>query len=121
MCKGAIQGTLNIFNAIKKTDSYKYYALTNFSAETWPIALKLFPFLDTFQGVIVSGEVKMRKPFEEIYEHLFTTFDINPHTSIFIDDSLPNIDTANRLGVHGIHFTTPEKLDVALKKLNINY
>ncbi|MEI6866059.1 HAD family phosphatase [Flavicella sp.] len=121
MCNGPINGTLRIFEAIKKSNKYKYYALTNFSAETWPTAIQLFPFLITFQGIIVSGEVKMRKPFDDIYHHLFKTFDINPKNAVFIDDSMPNIKTANRLGLHGIHFQSPEQLEKDLKKLNITY
>lgn len=121
MCKGPIQGTLDIFEAIKKSGNYNYYALTNFSTETWPTAIKLFPFLTTFQGIIVSGEVKMRKPFDDIYHHIFKTFDINPKNAIFIDDSKPNVETAKRLGLHAIHFQSPEQLDKDLKKLNITY
>ena len=121
MCKGPIQGTLDIFEAIKNSGKYKYYALTNFSTETWPTATKLFPFINTFQGIIMSGEVKMRKPFDEIYHHLFKMYSINPKTAIFIDDSLPNIETANRLGLHGIHFQSPKQLAIKLKKLDVNY
>lgn len=121
MCKGPIQGTLNIFEAIKKTESYKYYALTNFSTETWPTAIKLFPFLNTFHGLVVSGEIKMRKPFDAIYHHLFEKFNIDPTRAIFIDDSLANIETANRLGIHGIHFQSPLQLAKELKKLGVTY
>lgn len=121
MCKGPIQGTLDIFEAIKKSKNYNYYALTNFSTETWPTAIKLFPFLNTFQGLVVSGEVKMRKPFPPIYHHILDKFKLDPKTTVFIDDSLPNIETANRLGIHGIHFQSPEQLAIELKKLGVNY
>ncbi|WP_152287356.1 HAD family hydrolase [Flavicella marina] len=119
MCKGTYQGTLDIFEAIKNSGKYNYYALTNFSAETWPIATEMFPYLNTFQGVVVSGHVKMRKPFAPIYEHLLTKYDINPTTAVFIDDSLPNIEMAKELGIHGIHFQSPEQLKRELEKLNI--
>jgi len=121
MCKGAIQGTLEIFEAIKKSGNYNYYALTNFSAETWPIATELFPFLNTFQGLVVSGEIKLRKPFAPIYHHILEKFNLNPKTTVFIDDSLENIKTANRLGIHGIHFQSPQQLTQDLKKLRITY
>lgn len=121
MCKGPIQGTLEIFEAIKKSGNYSYYALTNFSTETWPIAVKMFPFLTTFQGIVVSGEVKMRKPFDDIYLHLIEKYNINPEEAVYIDDSLPNVETANRLGLHGIHFESPEQLAKELKKLNVTY
>lgn len=121
MCKGPIQGTLDIFEAIKKSGKYKYYALTNFSTETWPTATKLFPFLNTFQGLVVSGEVKMRKPFEPIYHHILEKYNLNANTCVFIDDSLPNVETANKLGIHGIHFHTPEQLAKELTNLGVTY
>lgn len=121
MCKGPVEGTLEIFEAIKKDQKYKYYALTNFSTETWPTATKLFPFLNSFQGMVVSGEVKMRKPFDDIYHHLFEKYNINPKTAVFIDDSKPNIETALKLGLLGIHFQSPEQLTQDLKELGVTY
>ena len=119
MCRGTYEGTLDIFEAIKKSEKYRYYALTNFSAETWPKAIEMFPYLNTFQGVVVSGKVKMRKPFTPIYNHILNTFNIDPTKAVFIDDSLPNVETANKLGIHGIHFQSPLQLKEELEKLGI--
>jgi 2-haloacid dehalogenase len=121
MCKGPIEGTLKIFEAIKKSKKYHYYALTNFSTETWPTATKLFPFLSSFQGMVISGEVKMRKPFHAIYLHLFEKYSINPKAAIFIDDSKPNVEAARQLGLYAIHFQTPNQLHRDLKALGIDY
>ena len=70
---------------------------------------------------VVSGEVKMRKPFDEIYHHLFEKYNINPKTAVFIDDSKPNIETALKLGLQGIHFQSPEQLAQDLKELGVTY
>jgi 2-haloacid dehalogenase len=121
MLSGVIKGTFDIFEALKKSKNYNYYALTNWSAETWPIAVDTFPFLKTFEGVVVSGEVKMRKPFDPIYNHILDKFNLDPKTCIFIDDNIDNIATANRLGIHGIHFQSSEQLAKELKKLGIAY
>ncbi len=121
MFSGPIQGTLDIFEAIKKSKKYNYYALTNWSSETWPIALKLFPFFNTFQGVVVSGEEKTRKPFAPIYNTLLNRFNISPNTAVFIDDNYDNVIAAKKLGIHGIHFTTPENLLKELEKLSVKF
>ena len=121
MISGAIEGTLEIFEAIKTSKNYNYYALTNWSAETWPIALEMFPFLSTFEGVVVSGQEKTRKPFDEIYHTLLNRYQLDPKTTVFIDDNPDNIETANRLGIHGIHFQSPEQLNKELKKLGVDY
>ena len=70
---------------------------------------------------MVSGDEKTRKPFKTIYEICLKRFDISPEKSIFIDDSLRNIKTANELGINGIHFKNPKKLIQQLKTYNIQF
>lgn len=53
MLNGPIQGTVDIFKSLKQQDRYKIYALTNWSAETFPRALELFDFLHWFDGRVV--------------------------------------------------------------------
>ncbi|MFC2127613.1 HAD family hydrolase [Bacteroidota bacterium] len=121
MCKGPIEGTVSIFEALKKTKQYKLYALTNFSSELLPIADKMFPYLNTFDGRVVSAEEKEIKPFDKIYQILLKRFDIDAKTAVFIDDKLENIEAAIRNGMQGIHFKSSEQLATDLKKLGINY
>ena len=54
-----------------------------------------------------SFDMKMRKPDDEIYLTLLDDAGINAEESVFLDDTLPNIETANRLGIHGIHVQKP--------------
>jgi 2-haloacid dehalogenase len=115
MIRGAIQGTVSLLEELKTRDQYRLYALTNWSAETFPVALERFDFLGHFEGIVVSGEEKTRKPFPKIYEILFDRYNLNPSSSIFIDDSLPNVKTAAELGMTGIHFTHPEQLSSELR------
>ena len=81
----------------------------------FPKALQLFDFLHWFEGIIVSGTEKIRKPFPEIYQITLDRFNIAPSETLFIDDNLRNIRGAEALGINGIHFLTPEKL---IKDLN---
>lgn len=119
MIRGEIKGTVTLLEELKKKDAHNLYALTNWSAETFPLAQERFDFLGYFQGIVVSGEEKTRKPFPNIYEILFDRYNINPSTSIFIDDSLPNIETANELGMTGLHFRHPGQLKDDLKRLGV--
>ena len=59
-----IHETVEILHKLKQTGKYKLYALTNWSAETFPHALERFEFFKVFDGVVVSGQEKMRKPSE---------------------------------------------------------
>ena len=111
----AIDGTVAILKSLIENPNYKVVALTNWSHETFPIALERFEFLHWFEGIIVSGTEKTRKPFPEIYELTLNRFNITAENSIFIDDNLRNIKAAEALGINGIHFDSPNAL---LEKLN---
>jgi 2-haloacid dehalogenase len=104
MLGGPIHETVDIFRKLKKDPGLKIYALTNWSAETFPVALERFDFLEWFDGRVVSGEEKMRKPFPEFYQLLLDRYNINPGQALFIDDSLRNIKAAESIGIKGIHF-----------------
>jgi 2-haloacid dehalogenase len=118
MLGGPIHGTVAIFDELKKK-KYKTYALTNWSAETFPIALDRYVFLHWFDGRLVSGSEKTRKPFKGFYETLIKKFDIDPTSSIYVDDNIRNLAPANELGFTTIHFTSPEQFRSALEKLKV--
>jgi 2-haloacid dehalogenase len=109
MMAGPIEGTVEILAELRER-GIPLYGLTNFSAETYPSALKRFGFLQWFRGVIVSGQVKAIKPDRQIYEVLLTQFDIDPHRAVFVDDVKANVEAAAALGIYGVHFTSPEAL-----------
>lgn len=120
MLGGAIDGSVNILKKLIESKQYKVVALTNWSNETFPIAKKRFEFLNWFEGIVVSGDEKTRKPFKAIYEICLNRFDITPENAVFIDDSLRNIEAANSLNINGIHFKNPNQLNQELKSFNIN-
>lgn len=119
MMTGSIEGTVQIFDKLKKTNRYKIYALTNWSAETFPMALERFEFFKWFDGLVVSGEEKTRKPFPEFYHCLFNRYQVNPAEALFIDDSLRNIEAGKKLRLNTIHFQSSEQLQKELIALNL--
>ncbi len=114
--EGPIHETVEILKTIKDSRRYRLYALTNWSAETFPWALQNFEFLHWFEGIVVSGIEKTRKPYPEFYEILFNRYDILPSKAIFIDDNLKNIEAARRLKVDGIHFLGAKHLKDELER-----
>jgi 2-haloacid dehalogenase len=117
--KGPVHGTVELLEKIKNKNHYRLYALTNWSAETFPWALDNFSFLHWFEGIVVSGAEKCRKPFPDIYHILFKRFNVDPAKTLFIDDNVKNIDTARDLGLHTIHFKSPEQLRADLHAADI--
>ena len=116
--KGPISGTVEILSQLKKK-SYPLYALSNWSAETYPIAQKHYDFLEWFDGEVISGRVKMVKPNPEIYLYLLEHFQLNPQETFFIDDRIDNVKQAEKLGIHGFCFTEPDELHLKFQKLGI--
>ncbi len=95
------------------------YALTNWSAETFPTARRLYDFLGWFEGIVVSGEKGVVKPDPAIFDHLRMDFGVEPEGAVFIDDNLPNVEAARQLGFHGIHFQNAAALRAELKALGL--
>ena len=119
MLGDAIHGTVDTLKKLKDANNHRLIALTNWSAETFPIALERFEFLQWFEGIVVSGTEKTRKPFPVFYKILFDRYNVNPKDAIFIDDNLRNVEAGRELGLTGIHFKSPEALEKELQELKI--
>lgn len=104
MLGGPIESTVETLKALKASELYNIYALTNWSEETFPIALERYDFLKLFDGIVVSGIEKCKKPEALIYMILFARYDIRPSEALFIDDNLRNIKAAEEIGFKTIHY-----------------
>jgi len=116
---GSIPGTVDILHQIRESKRYRLYALTNWSEQTFPWALNSFDFLHWFEGIVVSGHEKTRKPFPEFYQILLDRYQIDPKRAIFIDDVYRNILGGQALGIQGLHFQSPAQLKKDLQKLGL--
>lgn len=121
MLGGPIHETVDIFRKLREKGNYKLYALTNWSAELFPIALERYEFLHWFDGRVVSGEEKMRKPFREFYQLILDRFELTPQETLFIDDNLRNVQAAEELGIKTIRFHSASQLKEALKSSGISF
>ena len=119
MLGGEIEGTKNILHRLKESGQYKLYALTNWSDETFPIAWAMYPSLHWFDGIVVSGKEKMRKPAHAFFQLLLDRYNADAHTSLFIDDNLRNVLAAREFGIDTILFESPEQLKTALENRSI--
>lgn len=119
MLRGPIPGTVDIFRRLKQSGKYKLYALTNWQSDLFQIALVRYNFLKWFDGRVVSGEEKTRKPFPEFYNRLLQRYNVNAAAAVFIDDSKRNVAGAEAVGIKGIHFLSPGQLEEALRQVNI--
>ena len=118
MMSGPIEGTVEILKELHARGT-PLFALSNFSAETYPLAAKRFEFLRLFRDIVVSGDVKVIKPDPAIYKILLARAGIEPTAAVFVDDVRANVEAAGELGILGVHFTGPEALRVELRQLGL--
>jgi 2-haloacid dehalogenase len=108
--QGSVADTVEILKYFKESPYHKIYALTNWSAESFPVAFQMFDFLQWFDGIVVSGVEKTRKPFPDIYHLLLNRYNLKASETLFIDDNMVNVKGAEAAGIHALHFETPQKL-----------
>ena len=94
--------------------------LTNFAADTFAEARAKFPFLDRPRGVTVSGEVGLIKPEKAIFDRHAADFGLDPSASLFIDDSVKNVQGAIDAGWQAVLFEGAEKLEADLRRLGVH-
>ena len=118
MIAGPIEGTVHILADLKRAGVPRY-GLSNWSAETFPPQRQRFEFLSWFDGIVVSGDEGVIKPDPRIFHILLERYRIDPREAVFIDDNPGNAEAAASLGIHGIHFQSPELLRRELESLDL--
>jgi len=104
MLNGEIPGTVAILRELKELGR-PLYALSNWSAETFPVARERFEFLSWFNRIVVSGEVGLAKPDPAIYRYTLEKLGTTPEETLFLDDKLVNIEAAQALGMTAFQFS----------------
>ena len=112
-------GTREIAEELRES-GMPIYALTNWNAQTWELGVAEFPFLaEIFDGIVVSGQEGVTKPDPRIFEILSSRYDLEPSTTVFIDDSPKNVAAATALGYQAHLFTSAPELEAWLKKIDV--
>ena len=118
MLAGPIAGSVALLEILYER-GVSLHAITNWSAETFPIARRRFRFLARFETIVVSGEEGLAKPDPAIFDLLVNRAGIEPGRSLFIDDNPLNIIAAAARGFRTIQFTGPEALREQLLDLRL--
>jgi 2-haloacid dehalogenase len=118
MVGGPITGTVEILKEIQ-VKGFPVYGLTNWGADTFPIVFERYEFLRALNGIVVSGVEKKVKPFPEIFNILIDRYNLDPETTVYIDDNYHNIQAAKKIGFKTIQFESPENLRKHLMLLKV--
>jgi len=97
----------DVLNYLKQ--KYILGIITNHSKEWFDYLDKKFDFSNFFSVIIISSEVKARKPDLRIFEKFLEKLDINSNKVCFIDDKLENLKAASQLGMKTIWMKREEQ------------
>jgi epoxide hydrolase-like predicted phosphatase len=70
-----------------------------------------------FDGIVISGEVGIRKPAPEIYKMGADSVGLAPPDCVFVDDLPFNLEPATELGMATVHHVSPDQTIPQLEKL----
>jgi len=110
-----IAGTVEIAHELAAR-GVRLLALSNWSAETFPIVRPRLAFLDVFDGVLLSGAEGLIKPDPAIYLLLAERYEVDIAQAVFVDDSARNVETASALGFDSVRFESPAQLRAELAR-----
>ncbi len=109
MVAGPFEDTVEILRELKAA-GVPCYALTNMEVETYPVRVERFPFMRLFDGAVVSGFEGIAKPDREIFQRLLSRYRLAAKTTLLIDDSPRNVQTAVDIGMQTILFHSADEL-----------
>jgi 2-haloacid dehalogenase len=118
MLPGEIPGTVAILERLAASQ-VPLYAITNYSTEKWIETKARFPFFAHFRDIVVSGDERMLKPDAGIYRLCLQRNGLEAQNCVFIDDVQRNVAAASTVGIEGILFENPPKLEADLKQRGI--
>jgi 2-haloacid dehalogenase len=118
MLGDAIAPTVRVLDELRSTN-VGLYALSNWSAETFPVARPRYPFLEWFDGIVISGQERLIKPDPRIFRTLIDRYGLVPGETAFIDDQATNVEAAEAVGIVGIRFVDEAGLRQDLAALGL--
>jgi 2-haloacid dehalogenase len=117
-CGKLISGTIKIHDELIAKE-VPTFAITNFSWEKWVGQLGKWPFLEKFDGVVVSGLEHLVKPDLRIFRLFCERYSLAPGECVFIDDTEMNVVAARKFGMKAIHFTDAKTLRTELIEMGL--
>ncbi len=118
MLGGAIQGTVRILETLRAS-GIPLFVISNWSAETFHHATNRFSFFNSFQDMVISGEVGLTKPDPRIFSLALKRFQLRAERALFIDDMPHNVRAAEACGLQALHFRDSDELACQLQSRGI--
>lgn len=118
MVSGQLDQTVLVLSQVKAA-GLRCYTLSNMEPDTFPVRRVKFPFMDWFDGHVISGIEGVAKPDQRIFEILLKRYALDPTATVFVDDSRQNVEAADALGLRALHFSSAGTLERELQALGV--
>lgn len=99
---------------------YRCLYLSNFSDRGHRECAEALDFIPYMDGGILSYQERLIKPMPEIYQLLIDRYSLVPGECVFMDDTLRNLEAAEKFGIHTIHFQNKAQAIEELRKLGVD-
>ncbi len=119
MVPGAIPGALELLDELKAA-GYRLCGLSNWSAETFPLARDAYECFERLDDIVISGELDgVGKPDREAFDLVAERNGLTPATTVFVDDTPRNTDAAASYGYRVVTFTDTPSLRTSLAAMGV--
>ena len=97
---------------------YKVWVISNTTEAHINRLKSQFVFLNSFNGIITSERAGTHKPNPSIFNFALSEANTDPFSSLFIDDSYANVESAENLGFRVHHYADYQKLEDFLSQIS---
>ena len=118
MAAGQIDGAVDVLAELK-THGVRCLALSNMEPATFAARLGRFPFMNWFDGYVISGLEGVAKPDPRIFQLLLRRYRLEPAATVFVDDSPANVEAARGQGLAAVRYTSAGQLRNRLRALGL--
>jgi 2-haloacid dehalogenase len=94
-------------------------ALSNMEPDKFALRRSRYPFFGLLDGCVISGIEGVAKPDREIFEILLSRYDLDPRTTVFVDDVTANVAAASELGIVAIRYSAASQLRADLRAVGV--
>lgn len=112
-----VEAMFSLARNLSKT--YRVHLLSNVGELHWTHLHRQYQLLSLGHGALPSFEARSMKPNREIYKLAEQRLNLNPATTVFIDDLPANVGSAKQCGWHAIQHLSPEKTIDELAALGV--
>jgi putative hydrolase of the HAD superfamily len=114
----SIDDTLELIRQVKKA-GHKLFILSNMHTASIDYLEKRYSFFDLFDGKVISCRIQMVKPEAEIYQYLLEEHNLEAENTVFIDDTMINLQAASKFGMKTILFESPSQCEEELRRIRV--